>query len=415
MNVAVLGAGISGLTISRLLKKDGHEVVVYEKEDILGGIARPRVVNGIPYHTVGGHCFNSNNSNVLNYIFSKILPEEEWNLLDRTSKIYLNGNYISYPIEFSIKEIACFDKKLAFNMFRDLISNSGVQASNLYDWLIQTFGLTLAKEYFIPYNNKIWRRDLKQVSPSWVIGKLPVPNAEEVFESLIINKKDNMPHSTFYYPKSNSQSFFIDKLATDLTVIKNYTIEKIEKLNNKWILNGEKGYDIIISTIPLNELPYLIKESPTEIINAASKLCYNRVSTVLWESDITDRTWTYYPSGEYLFHRQIHIGNFVTPNKPYTITEVMGEVDFDKYIRNCKNSSFLINPIDHNLSNHAYVLFEKDTITNKQIIFNYLSSIGMYTLGRFGEWEYYNMDICIEKAICLSKRIMKEGEYERKI
>lgn len=38
LKVAVIGAGVAGLNTARELKKDGHEVVVYEKSDQIGGI-----------------------------------------------------------------------------------------------------------------------------------------------------------------------------------------------------------------------------------------------------------------------------------------------------------------------------------------------------------------------------------------
>ena len=43
--IAIIGAGISGLTVAQLLKKR-HEVVVFEKEAIPGGLIRCRRVNG---------------------------------------------------------------------------------------------------------------------------------------------------------------------------------------------------------------------------------------------------------------------------------------------------------------------------------------------------------------------------------
>ncbi|KAK6142952.1 hypothetical protein DH2020_023300 [Rehmannia glutinosa] len=45
LKVAVIGAGISGLTTARALKIEGHQVVVYEKSDQLGGtwVYNPRV------------------------------------------------------------------------------------------------------------------------------------------------------------------------------------------------------------------------------------------------------------------------------------------------------------------------------------------------------------------------------------
>nr|GMD71564.1 flavin-containing monooxygenase FMO GS-OX5-like isoform X1 [Ipomoea batatas] len=38
LNVAVIGAGVAGLSAARQLKKNGHRVIVYEKSDRLGGI-----------------------------------------------------------------------------------------------------------------------------------------------------------------------------------------------------------------------------------------------------------------------------------------------------------------------------------------------------------------------------------------
>ncbi|PIM99623.1 Polyenoic fatty acid isomerase [Handroanthus impetiginosus] len=46
MRVAVVGGGISGLVAAYVLAKDGAEVVLYEKEDSLGGHAKTVTVNG---------------------------------------------------------------------------------------------------------------------------------------------------------------------------------------------------------------------------------------------------------------------------------------------------------------------------------------------------------------------------------
>ncbi|PKA60610.1 Protoporphyrinogen oxidase, mitochondrial [Apostasia shenzhenica] len=47
MRVAVVGAGISGLAAAYELAVAGAEVVVYEKEDYLGGHARTVTVDGV--------------------------------------------------------------------------------------------------------------------------------------------------------------------------------------------------------------------------------------------------------------------------------------------------------------------------------------------------------------------------------
>lgn len=47
MRVAVIGGGVSGLAAAYVLAKEGVEVVVYEKEDSLGGQAKTAILDGI--------------------------------------------------------------------------------------------------------------------------------------------------------------------------------------------------------------------------------------------------------------------------------------------------------------------------------------------------------------------------------
>lgn len=56
----------------------------------------------------------------------------------------------------------------------------------------------------------------------------------------------------------------------------------------------------------------------------------------------------------------------------------------------------------------AYIVFDENYSSSMNIIREYLDKIGIYTLGRFGEWQYYNMDICIKKAIDMANSIKKE-------
>nr|GMD59784.1 cyclopropane-fatty-acyl-phospholipid synthase [Ipomoea batatas] len=47
MRVAVVGAGISGLVSAYVLAKGGAGVVVYEKEDYVGGHAKTVTMDGV--------------------------------------------------------------------------------------------------------------------------------------------------------------------------------------------------------------------------------------------------------------------------------------------------------------------------------------------------------------------------------
>jgi protoporphyrinogen oxidase len=407
MKIGIIGAGISGLSAARLLLKD-HEVTVFERASVPGGIARPKMINGVSYHTTGGHCFNSKHKEVIDFVFKEVLPESNWHRIIRKSSIQFREIIVPYPIEYSVRQIHERYPDIAERVVLEFLSaDSTRHANNLDEWFRIKFGDTLAEEYFIPYNKKIWSRDPKEMSHEWVKEKLPIPNKKSFTASLFIDQRDKMPHAEFFYPNSNSQISFIDSLAKGVNVFYNYEIKSIEgnDVFEEWTVNGEHTFDLLISTIPLNILPKIIKNCPNSVIKAAEKLRYNRVSTMLWESKETDSTWTYLPSSTGIFHRYIHIGNFFDPKANYTITESIGERNESEMIKCGKMDPHLIRPIDFNVSDHAYVVFDDQYRNSTAKIFEYLQQVGIKTLGRFGQWEYFNMDICIYEAMKLAVHI----------
>ncbi|MDH6354811.1 protoporphyrinogen oxidase [Dysgonomonas sp. PH5-45] len=410
MRIAVLGAGVSGLSIAQLLNNE-FEIDVLEKKEIHGGIARTKSVDGFAYHTVGGHCFNTKYDDVRDFIFNKILPLEEWNKIKRNSRIRFYDYEIDYPIEFSIRQIYQHDPELAQKLTFDFINavDDG-HYPNLEEWFRKKFGNAFAEEYFIPYNTKIWNNEPNKMSHLWVEDKLPIPNKKMFFDGLMANMDDNMPHFEFYYPKSNNQNTFIDALAHNLNILYNFDVQSIDydSDSKKWAINNDQEYDLIINTTPLNDFTQALTQAPDYIKNSAQLLKGNGISNVLWKTKPTNKTWTYIPNNDYLFHRYIHIGSFNIPNQNYATSEVIGKHTFDEMVNAGKKDSSLLTPIDYNNSDLAYVVFDDNYKKATTDIKNYIDSIGLYTLGRFGEWQYYNMDVCIKKAIDLADKIQNK-------
>jgi len=413
MKICVIGAGITGLTVAKALSSK-HQVKLYERESTIGGIAKAKSVDGVAYHMVGGHCMNSKNPEILEFIFNNVLPKNEWHLVKRKAIVDFDGHSVGYPIEFNVKEISKFNKKLAFDITTDFLKKSDTngKVENLSDWFKLKFGDTLARKYFIPYNQKIWLQDLKKMSFEWVEDKLPIPNKEAFFDALLGYESDKMVHSTFFYPNSNTQNTFIAALAKGLSINLNEAVVSIEKLDSKWKINDKHLYDIVINTMPLDILPLIVKDVPAEILSAASKLKYNKVTNMLWETTGVTPTWTYIPEKGNIFHRHIHIGNFFEPVKNFTITESMGERTYDEMLQQGKQYSYLLKPLDYNVSDHAYVVYDENYKEAKSSVKNYFSKLGLHTIGRFGEWEYYNMDVCMESALALAKTINSEGSVD---
>ncbi|MCD7909873.1 MAG: NAD(P)-binding protein [Clostridium sp.] len=215
MRIAILGAGVSGLTAGRLLHDQGNEVVLYEKNSTAGGLARSRFVNGYLFDPHGGHIFNSKHTEVVDWVFS-ILPKDKWQYTERNAKIFYKGRYISYPFELSLCEL---DESEAVDCIYDfLLSQNGPEPGNFRDWLYWNFGRSIADSYMIPYNQKIWAYPLEQMETQWVRGKMPLPTKKEMIRSMLLKdpKERKMPHSSFYYPLDGGIQTMVDSISRGL-------------------------------------------------------------------------------------------------------------------------------------------------------------------------------------------------------
>jgi len=414
MNIAVLGAGVSGLTAARLLSEKGHKVIVYEKNDTPGGLARTRFTDGYLYDPYGGHIFNSKHKEVVDWVFS-LLPKENWKYTERNAKIFINGRYVSYPFELSLCELDIDDAVECVHDF--ILSQVGPEPDNFKDWLTWNFGKAIADYYMIPYNKKIWAYPLEEMETQWMQGKMPLPSKKEMIRSMLLKnpKERKMPHSAFYYPLHGGIQTMVNAIAEGLNIKCGYKIENVRKVGDKWQVNSEEPVDLVISTIPLPELP-AVMELPTNISANIVDLKFNSLTTIMFDCDETGITWLYVPSHDYRSHR-VGYQSTLTPNatpdkgKGLAALEIIGsQLDVDENF--AKKTDILPielgfnRVIDHEFTKYAYVIHDKNYRLNVDSILNYFSKDSSFKLlGRWGTWNYKNMDLCMLDAMEIVKGI----------
>src|SRR5262245_41281046 len=94
--VIVVGAGPGGLTAARQLTDRGASVVVYDRDEIVGGIAQTGQYKGFRFD-IGGARFFTKVPVVLD-LWRETLGAE-FLRRPRLSRIYYNGRFFDYPLK----------------------------------------------------------------------------------------------------------------------------------------------------------------------------------------------------------------------------------------------------------------------------------------------------------------------------
>ena len=407
-NIAIIGAGISGLSTAHLLK-DRYNVVVFEKEATPGGLIRCRRVDGSLYHLCGGHVFNSKRQDVLDWFWSKFMREEEFVKADRNSVVFMaDGKHIPYPVE---NHIYLFDNETQKAFIEDLLTiarNEGYEPTNFEEFLKHRFGETLYRLYFKPYNEKVWRRSLTNVPLSWLEGKLPMPTVQEmIFNNINQVKEKSFVHSTFWYEKMNGSQYIADKLAQDIDVCYNAGIESVERVPDGWCINGEM-FDAVVFCGNIKQLPSLLKGVDISQFAAdIDSLEYHGTTSVFCEIEANPYSWIYLPDSRYDSHRIICTGNFSPSNnaegKMTATVEFTDEISKEEIIEQLKRIPMNPKYLDHHYNKYTYPVQDVNTRGMVASLKGHLASEGFYFTGRFADWEYYNMDVAIGAAMDLCK------------
>src|SRR4029077_6664659 len=106
-------------------------------------------------------------------------------------------------------------------------------------------------------------------------------------------------------------------------------VKSISRDGSRWIVNGERKYHALVSTLPVHELLSVWSDAPKEARDAAGRLRYNSlINVLLGMKSKADHEYTavYIPDAAILFHRISFPQSFSPRNVPPGGSSVMAEI-----------------------------------------------------------------------------------------
>lgn len=402
MKYIILGAGPAGLTFANKLKQSGEtDFIVLEREAEAGGLCRSQDVDGAAFDIGGGHFLDVRRPKVNGFLF-KFMPEEEWDLYNRDSRIVVGENEVNHPIEANIWQMKIEDQVEYLKSIAVAGCNLGTDMPQEFvDWIYWKLGSKVAEDYMIPYNQKMFSKELNQLGTYW-LEKLPNVSFEETLLSCL-NKKayGTQPgHAQFYYPKKYGYGELWLRMAKAIegNIEYNKSVKKID-FNTTTVTTADgteyKG-DVIITTIPWMEFSEIIG-MPEDIKESIKELKFSSIQTEYHSENLdTEAQWIYYPNPELSYHRILVRHNFCPGSKGYWTETNSERIEMEE-----PNDNFKY------MNEYAYPLntIKKPEIMKK--LLEWSKTKNVYGLGRWGEHEHYNSDLTVNLAMDLADEFIK--------
>ena len=429
MKTAILGGGLSGLTLARFLHERGEEIVVLEAEPEVGGLCRSRREGGFCFDTGGSHIIFSRDEEVLGFMLS-VLGENRA-VRKRNTRIFYKDRFVKYPFENGLSELPKEDLYFCLHEYiKTLIASEKGELSpvkTFQDWIYATFGKGIAECYLLPYNRKIWNYPPEQMSAHWVEGRVPRPPVEDIIRSAVGIETEGYTHqAVFSYPQEGGIEALVRAVALPITdrMTCGFRVSSIRRCGEGWeISDGIRtiSADRLISTIPLQHLIPALEGVPEQVREAVGSLRYNSVCSVFIgvNGKVPDISWLYVPDpGIGLLNRVSFPSNYSSWVAPEGCGSVLAEITYNEgdpltrmddteiirhVIQSLETMQLVKNEdvIYTGIARHrfAYVVYDLDYLANIHIVREYCREIGIDLVGRFAQFEYLNMDGCIRSVM----------------
>lgn len=345
----VIGAGLTGCTIARLLveRYPSVKVDVFEKNGTIGGLCETSTMFGNIYQVHGPHQFHTIHQNVINFI----RRFEIWDPYCHFKGAFFEQEQRYVPLPLNYNVIDTFkEKNLILHQLANLPKTH--RTDTFENATKDIVGDYLYKHFFEGYSKKVWREPLNKLTGEWVSKRIKISNEDESY----FDKGE-----TQLMPRHGFNRFFENLVDHD-----NIRIFINEQFSGN-IFNS--NYDYIFSSMPIDEL-FNYKYGHLKYVGIKNEIKLEKEWEFSWANI-----------------------NYSSESIPY-----IRRTNYNKIYK--KNSGIKI--VGYEYPCPTSKMYPVKTQQYQTMFNSYNEEINRFpkvkSVGRLGQFKYINMDECIKSC-----------------
>ena len=337
--MVVIGAGPAGLTAAYVLAtRYAVTSTVLESDEVVGGISRTVERDGWRFD-LGGHRFFTKVKEV-EALWHEILPDEEFMLIPRMSRIYYGGKYFDYPLKASnaLRNLGLVEAIRCVLSYVSARIRPPKDQTTLEGWIVARFGWRLYEHFFKSYNEKLWGVPVSKLPADFAAQRIKNLSLSSAVMNALMPKRNQKDITSlieeFQYPKFGPGMMWErcrDQIVsmgcevgmrTRVVGIRHEADRAVSVISqNAAGTRSEHPCEDVISSMPISQLIQAMDPPPEEaVVKAADDLRYRdflTVSLVVPASAGFPDNWIYIHAPEVKVGRIQNFGSW----SPYLVKE----------------------------------------------------------------------------------------------
>lgn len=427
----IAGGGLAGLACARELADSSRSYLLLEKQKEVGGLCRSVLDRGFSFDYTGHflHFHKPTMRQWASRFIGKVFKERR-----RHAVIYSQGGYSEYPYQENnagLPSTIARENVLGYleaALHRRFGKPQSLSTQNFERWCLEAFGPGISRHFMFPYNRKLWKFPLDQLTTHWMGRFVPSPKIRETVEGALTAKpSDSGYNATFLYPDRGGISLLPQGIAQGLSALwRGAAIQRIDlKRRKAWLHSGfEIDFEFLVSSLPLPQLAALTAGLPPQLKFKSKQLKATSIYNInfgLKGKQTIPYSWVYFPESSFQFHRAGSVSACVPTVAPRGHFSLYVEFSYRgskpdpaqlgrhaiqklKKLGWIQSEKQIVSRVDLDLPG-AYVLYDRHRDEAVRELLGFYEKKGVYSVGRYGRWEYGSMESALEQGIQTAQAI----------